>query len=313
MKKAMKIIAIALLLALLLVLVPSPISTYDAYAEVIELPIETSAGGLEYSWDNYLSDTQYEDPSLKVDITWGGRIYETNYVYAIVKIANATQLRTAMAYKYNSDYVVQGHKIAQANNAVFAVNGDFFNYYDHGYLVRHTKRFRNRPNKIWDMLIIDQNGDFNVIMQPTKAKIEEWQAAHPDLTMVNTFNFGPVILLDGQPAYEDFDKTLNHDYIGAHKECQRMALVQLDHLTYLAVTSEGPEDQGSVGLTMDQFCELLMTIDEELTDYTFKVAYNLDGGSSSTMVFKETKINAPTNPKKRELCDIIYFASAWQE
>ena len=42
-------------------------------------------------------------------------------------------------------------------------------------------------------------------------------------------------------------------------------------------------------------------------------AYNLDGGSSSTMVFKEKKINAPTNPKVRYLCDIIYFASAWQE
>ena len=46
MKKAIKIIAIALLIALLLVLVPSPISTYDAFAEIIELPIDTSDGGL---------------------------------------------------------------------------------------------------------------------------------------------------------------------------------------------------------------------------------------------------------------------------
>lgn len=313
MKKAIKIVAIALLLALLMVLVPSPISTYDAFAEIIELPIDTKDGGLAYNWDNYLSDTQYEDPSLKVDITWGGRIYETNYVYAVIKIANATQLRTAMAYRYGSDYTIQGHRMAEANNAVFAINGDYFNYYDHGYLVRYTQRFRNRPNKIWDMLILDQYGNFNVIMEPSKQKIEEWQAAHPDLTMVNTFNFGPVIILDGQPAYEDFDKTLNHDFIGAHKLCQRMAFAQLDELTYLAVTSEGPEDQGSAGLTMDQFAECLMEIDEKLTDYTIKVAYNLDGGSSSTMVFKNKKINAPTNPKVRYLCDIIYFASAWQE
>lgn len=313
MKKAVKIIAIALLLALLLVLVPSPISTFDAFAEIIELPIDTSDIGLEYDWNNYLSETQYEDPSLKVDIYWGGRIYETNYVYAIVKIANPTQLRTAMAYKYNSDYTAKGFRLAEANNAVFAINGDFFKYYDHGYMVRHTDLFRNRPSEIWDMLIIDQNGDFHTIMQPTTDKINAWQAEHSDLTMVNTFNFGPVILLDGQPAYEDFDTALNHDYIGTHKEAQRMAFAQLDELTYLAVTSEGPEDQGSVGLTMDQFAECLMKIDEELTDYTIKVAYNLDGGSSSTMVFQEKKINAPTNPKERYLCDIIYFASAWQE
>jgi hypothetical protein len=31
------------------------------------------------------------------------------------------------------------------------------------------------------------------------------------------------------------------------------------------------------------------------------------------MVFKEEKVNAPTNPKVRYLCDIIYFASAWQD
>lgn len=313
MKKAVKIIAIALLLALLLVLVPSPVSTFDAFAEVIELPIDNSTPGPEYNWDNYLSDTQYEDPTLKVDITWGGRIHDTNYVYAVIKVADASQLRTAMAYRYNSDYTAQGPTIAKANNAVFAINGDYFNYYDHGYLVRHTKLYRNRPNKLWDMLIIDQNGDFHTIMQPSKDKVAAWEKEHSDLTIMHTFNFGPVILLDGQPAYEDFDKTGNHDYIGAHKLCQRMAFAQLDELTYLAVTSEGPEDEGSAGMTMDQFAECLMEVDEKLTDYTIKVAYNLDGGSSSTMVFKEEKVNAPTNPKVRYLCDIIYFASAWQD
>jgi len=313
MKKAVKIIAIALLLVLLLMFVPSPVSTFDAFAEIVELPIDTSAGGLEYDWSNYLSDTQYEDPSLKVDIYWGGRIYDTNYVYAIIKIAHPNQLRTAMAYRYNSDYTIPGHKMAQANNAVFAINGDYFNYYQHGYLVRHTTRFRNRPNEIWDMLIIDQHGNFHTIMQPTAAKIEAWQAENSDLTMVNTFNFGPVIIKDGQLAYEDFDLTLNHDYIGAHKLCQRMAFAQLDELTYLAVTSEGPEDEGSAGLTMDQFAECLMEVDSKIEEYDIQVAYNLDGGSSSTMVFKEKKVNAPTNPKVRYLCDIIYFASAWQE
>ena len=48
---------------------------------------------------------------------------------------------------------------------------------------------------------------------------------------------------------------------------------------------------------------------------TVKQAYNLDGGSSSTLVFRKgsaywAKINGSTG-KKRQLKDIIYFADAW--
>ncbi len=313
LKNTCKIIAIVILLALLLILVPSPVSTYDAFAEVLEIPLDGAAP--EYSWDNYLSDTQYEDPTLKVDIFWGGRIYETNYVYAVVKIANASQLRTAVAgNRFSGDYTIPGHKMAKANNAVFAINGDYMKHTDHknGYLVRQGKLIRNRPNKMWDTLLIDQNGDFHTIIEPNKDKVAQWLEENKDLTVVNSFNFGPVLIADGQVTREDFNTVKNHDYIGTHKACQRMAFCQLDALTYLCVTSEGPEDKDSKGLTMGQFVECLQEVDEKLTDYTIKYAYNLDGGSSCTMVFKDKKINAPTNPKIRYLSDIIYFASAWK-
>lgn len=44
-----------------------------------------------------------------------------------------------------------------------------------------------------------------------------------------------------------------------------------------------------------------------------KVAYNMDGGRSSTLVFHNRRINSPASDKVRDLSDIIYFASAWQE
>ena len=101
LKKIWKVVAIAVLLALLLVFVPSPLNTYDAFAEIVTLPIDQT-GGLKYDPANYTSDTHYEDPSITVDIYWGGRIYDTNYVYAVIKIANASQLRTAFAFTYSS-------------------------------------------------------------------------------------------------------------------------------------------------------------------------------------------------------------------
>jgi len=294
----------ALLLCLMLLLSP-------AFAQVIDLPIEAGPG-LEYDWNNYISETEYLDPSLSVKIYEGGRIHDTNYLYAIIKIQSPTQLRTAMAYKYNSSYTVIGEKMAEANNAVIAVNGDYFNYYKHGYLVRQGVEYRNRPDKYWDTLIIDQYGDFHTIIEPTKAKIQQWQDEHPDLEVINSFNFGPVFIQNGLPRTDKFSNVMNYFQIAGHKEYARMAFCQLDTLTYMFVSCESVLDEGSDGMTLDQFMDCLEEIDEKVTEYDIQTAYNIDGGGSATMVFEERKVNSLTNPKVRDLCDIIYFASAWQ-
>ena len=73
-------------------------------------------------------------------------------------------------------------------------------------------------------------------------------------------------------------------------------------------------------MTMDQFVDLLREVESKLDGQKIQVAYNLDGGASSTFIFKDpgtdglTKVNALTraNPQ-RQLYDIIYFASAWKE
>ena len=324
-----KTVVIAVLLALLLVLAPAPYAIFDAYADIIELPVDIKEGGMPFKWENFTSDTHYEDPSITVDIVWGGRIHDTNYVYALIKIANATQLRSALSNDNFKDWKTYGHKIAKSKNAVFAVNGDFCKAkdYTHGYIVREGHLYRNRPSRTWDALLIDQYGNFHPIMEPTQEKIETWLAENPDLQVINSFNFGPVLIQDGEFTRNTFnnvkdknlDINLNTDYIGTYKLCQRTCICQLDTLTYLCITSEGPEDKDCKGMTMDEFADCIREIDEQLTDYTIQTAYNLDGGSSSTFVFKAPgknelyKINAPTNPKVRELYDIIYFASAWQE
>ena len=89
-----------------------------------------------------------------------------------------------------------------------------------------------------------------------------------------------------------------------------MAICQTGPLEYLLITSEGPEDlPDKNGLTMDQFVELVASFPD------IKNAYNLDGGSSSTMIFRKgkeywAKING-NGSKKRSIRDIIYCADAW--
>ena len=50
------------------------------------------------------------------------------------------------------------------------------------------------------------------------------------------------------------------------------------------MTTEGPENKGSTGLTMAEFAQLLY-------DMGAQNAYNLDGGSSSVMVYDGEIIN----------------------
>ena len=116
-----------------------------ALAEIKPLSLEEVAQAPAEQY--YTSDTHYEDPSLTVDIG-EGRIHETNYVYAVIKIADPSQIRTAMAYKYNSSRTVPGETMATANNAVLAINADYHNYYDYGYLVRQGVEYRMRPQGV---------------------------------------------------------------------------------------------------------------------------------------------------------------------
>ena len=349
-----KLLIIAVLIALMLLFVPSPVSNYDAFAETIELEHDIRVGGVKPQWDaytgiprkwvSYTGEAHYEDPSISVDLVMGERFLDTYYCYAVIKITNGTQIRTAFSDDNFKDHKVYGYKIAEAKNAVFAINGDFCKNKENprgfmGYIIREGKEYRDIPKAEkawaqidsrtgvryldWDMLIIDQNGDFHAILEPRETSVNEWIAEHPDLEIINTFNFGPAVIIDGETTRETFNNIKvnpNTDWIGTYKETQRIAVCQLDELTYLCVTCEGPEDKNSKGMTMDEFVQLLREIESKLDGYSIRVAYNLDGGSSSTFIFKDpsrnglTKINALTRANsQRQLYDIIYFASAWQK
>lgn len=300
MKHIIRVIAILLALACLLVLVPS--GNIVAQAEIIEYELKDQKG-LKPQEDGYLSDWEYEDPSISVKIETG-RIYETNYMVARVKLANASQLRSSMAGSYYSPSTALGATMARRVNAVLAINGDYFSSRNGvGFVLRQGKLYRNRCNGTYDILAIDEKGDLHIIKSPKKADMEAFMADIEAAggAIINGYTFGPGLVIDGvqQTGFKDMDNA-------ALRSAQRMCLAQVGPLEYLCISSEGPEDPGSVGLNLEQFAELVASFEG------VQNAYNLDGGSSATMVFKGDKVNAPNNPKRRPLNDIIYFASAFQ-
>ena len=314
LKLLWKALVIAVLIALLLVMMPAPY----AYADFVRLSLTEMAPPVDFS--NYVSEDEYSDPSLDIRI-WRGRYGSANYTCAAVAIADPLQIRSAFAGKAGNNFTATGVHIAKNHNAVFAVNGDYFSsdFHEKNYIIRQGKAYKTRYlEKRWDLLIIDQNGDLHGIHEPSKEKLEAWAQAHPDLKIINTFNMGPLLIDDGQRVMEDFNQALNQRNLGLHKRCARMAICQLDPLTYLFVTCEGPDDEENSGLTMNEFVDLLRLVEKDLDGRKIRIAFNLDGGASATMVFKHPnknelkKVNGSGQNPDRYLKDIIFFVSAWE-
>ena len=309
MKNIIRTVLLILLLLSLLVLVPS--GAIVAEAEVIELPLDMKEGikqAIAPHAESYLSNWEYEDPSLHIKIDQG-RVNDTNYLAAHVTVANATQIRSMFMGSYGSPSEEWGATLAKNAKAVLAISGDSFHKHSNiGLVAKQGKLYRNKCDRLedksglrYDVLIIDENGDLHILPQATNADVEAFPG-----TIVNGFTFGPGLVIDGvkQTGFVNMNNA-------SDKPAQRMCIAQTGPLEYLCIYTEGPEDTGSVGLTLEQFADFVYSFEG------VQNAYNLDGGVTTWMVFKQdansyAKING-TNPKKRPIADILYFATAWQE
>lgn len=129
--------------------------------------------------DCYLPDQGgYHDDSLDIRVEtsyWTQDIERvdepgegTTTVMAVyVKITDPTQIRTALAFPYPSKNTVRVERMAKQNNAVLAINGDYFIYHSEGIVYRNTHRLRELPREYRDTMIIDTEGGMHIIQGTT--------------------------------------------------------------------------------------------------------------------------------------------------
>ena len=283
--------AAALIMTVLLCL------TLPALGEAVKLPVDLS-GGMPYSLDNCVAENVYEDESLRIEI-WEDMVDKTRVHLARVTIADPSQLRTAPAYDFSRDQTAPTTTIAQRVNAVLAINGDYYSYQATrgGYMIRQGQMYINKPIKGRDVLVIAGNGDFYIEREINDETLAKYDALGG---IVNSFNFGPGIIIDGELC-DRFKSVYNMAEDKAARAC--ICQVERGKLEYLCVVSEGTDDSKGGGLTLKEFTDYVATLGVQN-------AYNLDGGNSSALIYLGEKINAKSNPRHRPLSDIIYFASA---
>ena len=318
MNKVLPVLAIALLLAAILWLVPSE----TVVAEVVDIPIDLpQKENAPINEQYYTSDLSYEDPSISIRIEKGGVAYNTPYVIAYVKIASPTQIRRALSNR-NGQNAENATIIPKGANALLAITGDSFHDNKQevgkyivwqGQVMQHNiiESQSHGYFRYFDSLVIDDQGDLYPFMNASTADLETFEETH-GTKIVNAFAFGPAIIINGERRPE-LTNSYQINGVGWFKRAQRIALCQTGKLEYMIVVT-GSEDNGraegvsgkATGMTMDEFTDLLLSFGNVQT------AYCMDGGSSAWMVFRGEKVN-DFGGKKRPIGDILYFVSAWRE
>lgn len=275
-------------------------------ANVVPLPVDLSAGYVPNP-DCYIAADEengvlqgYQDDSLTVTME-RVKVGDSTFNVARVKIAHPSQLRTGL----ENEKASRNNKIssmAKKHNAVVAIGGDFFADAKNGYIVRQYKEFRKSPKSVYDMLLVDNKGDFHIILRSDAEELKALLTSE-ELTFPNIFNFGPALIKDGvlleTPQY--YIDNGNRYNIKSKSE-PRCAIGQMGELEYMFVVVDGRR-KDSDGCSTAELAEWMFS-------QGCQQAYNLDGGNSALMWFGGENYSDKTTKNERTVSDFIYISTA---
>ena len=219
--------------------------------------------------------------------------YDTAIYVADITVSSAEIIKTALADDtYGKNITAYTSTIASENQAVLAINGDYYGAQESGYVIRNGVAYRETSDGE-DILVLYADGSMKVL-DSDDVTVQElldqgaWQA----------WSFGPGLLSDGVVTVGE-----NTEVSRAMNSNPRTAIGQIDDNHYVFVVSDGRTDE-SKGLSLYELAEFMENLG-------CRTAYNLDGGGSSTMYFNGSVVNNPTTNgriKERAVSDIVYIA-----
>lgn len=240
------------------------------------------------------TDTSYSDDNIQVSLT--EKTVENTQVYiADITVSSSDYLKTAFAQNtYGTNVTAKTSVTATENNAILAVNGDYYGANSTGYVIRNGVVYRDtvREDSSNGDLAIYKDGSFKVIYEDESSADQLVKDG-----VVNLLAFGPSLVEDGEITVNT-----NSEVGQSMASNPRTAIGIIDENHYIIVVSDGRTSE-SEGLSLYQLAEVMKS-------YGVKTAYNLDGGGSSTLYFNGQVINKPTTNgtiSERAVSDIVYI------
>ena len=236
---------------------------------------------------------RYSDGDMSIEI----RTYRQNgtTIYAAdIRVSSPTALKTAFARSsYGRNVTAATSVTAESVGAVLAVNGDNYGSRERGYVIRNGVLYRDTAAQDQEDLVIWADGSFSLVRE-SEVTAQELL----DRGAEQVFSFGPGLLEDGEitvGAREEVDRAMASN--------PRTAIGILEEGHYVLVVSDGRSGE-SEGLSLYELAQFLQSLGVQ-------TAYNLDGGGSSTLVFRGEVLNQPAGGRgsgERAVTDIVYLA-----
>ncbi len=262
------------------------ISDVDAYEAARTAGLPTSEG------------VEDADIDIRTVTTGSGRSAVTYYVADVV-LDDATALRSAFAgNKFGTNIVEDTSDLAADNDAVFAINGDYYGFRSTGIVIRNGVVYRDSPAR--EGLALYRDGSVKVYDETTTTA-----AALIADGVWNTLSFGPALVVDGAVQSDlegvSIDGNFGNRSISGDNPRTAIGVIDDNHLLFVVVDGRSPGY--SEGMTLTELAELMKSLGAQ-------AAYNLDGGGSSTMVYNGELVNRPQGgTDERGTSDILYIES----
>ncbi|QTE69147.1 phosphodiester glycosidase family protein [Clostridiales bacterium] len=234
-----------------------------------------------------VTENSYTSPDISITVN---EVNEENLTYYVadIYVRDITCFQTALAENtYGSGFRDSIEDMAVLNNALLAVNGDYYGNTTEGVVIRNGVIYRANPTDC-DVCVLYYDGSMKV-MPGSSFSVEEavedgaWQA----------WTFGPALLdANGNPitAFASTSRITNAN--------PRTAIGYYEPGHYCLVVVDGRGE--SSGISLPRLSRLFDTLG-------CIAAYNLDGGNSSIMVWGNEVINNPSGGG-RESSDALLIA-----
>lgn len=258
---------------------PDPEFTPEPTPEPTPDPMDWRTKFADHFTDEVVvTDHSYTSPNIAIDIQKyvSDDPAPSTYFVADIYVADLECFQTYWAggsfRKWMEEDPIQCSRNA---GAILAINGDYANSQDYGFLVRNGELYMDEQT-IFDICALYYDGTM-VTYGADEYKVEDVLAREP----WQVWKFGPALLDENGQPRESFNTTGPISDVNP-----RTGIGYFEPGHYCFVVVDGRQGGYSAGMRIGRFAELF-------AELGCKAAYNLDGGRSSVMIFGNGYFNHP--------------------